>query len=131
MLTVISVVFMVLGGLLSQRLKSKIEQYSAVPIDNGMTGAEIAHSMLKFYGINDVEIIQVRANSPITTTHKTKPSTLVQRCIAVEIYPQQQYLHTNVAMLYNMLPSTACYNSVLRWYPLSILQPMCNNIYLC
>jgi uncharacterized protein len=59
MLTIISVVFMVLGGLLGQRLKSKIEHYSAIPLDNGMTGAEIADTMLKFYNINDVQIIQV------------------------------------------------------------------------
>jgi len=59
MLMIISIVFMVIGGILSARLKSKFNQYSEVPLTNGMSGAQVADAMLKHYGINDVEIIQV------------------------------------------------------------------------
>ncbi len=59
MLMIISIVFMIIGGILSARLKSKFNQYSEVPLTNGMSGAQVADAMLKHYGINDVEIIQV------------------------------------------------------------------------
>ena len=58
-LMLISIVFMVIGGILSARLKSKFNRYSEVPLTNGMSGAEIADAMLKHYNIHDVEIMQV------------------------------------------------------------------------
>lgn len=59
MIFVISIVFMLLGLLLSRRLKSKFEKYSQIRLRNGMTGAEIAQRMLHDNGIYDVRIIQV------------------------------------------------------------------------
>ncbi len=56
---IISIVFMIIGGILSARLKSKFNQYSEVPLTNGMSGAQVADAMLKHYGLHDVEIIQV------------------------------------------------------------------------
>jgi Zn-dependent membrane protease YugP len=55
----IGIVFTVIGMILSSRLRSKFERYSQMPLTNGMSGAEVAHTMLKFYGIGDVQIIQV------------------------------------------------------------------------
>lgn len=59
MLILISVVFMVIGFILSSRLKSKFRKYSEVPLQNGMSGAEVAAAMLKYNQIYDVKIIQV------------------------------------------------------------------------
>lgn len=59
MIFVISIVFMLLGLLVSRRLKSKFEKYSQIRLNNGMTGAEIAQRMLHDNGIYDVRIIQV------------------------------------------------------------------------
>jgi uncharacterized protein len=59
MIFVISIVFMLLGLLVSRRLKSKFEKYSQIRLGNGMTGAEIAQRMLHDNGIYDVRIIQV------------------------------------------------------------------------
>lgn len=59
MISVISIVFMLLGLLVSRRLKSKFEKYSQIRLNNGMTGAEIAQRMLHDNGIYDVRIIQV------------------------------------------------------------------------
>lgn len=59
MIFVISIVFMLLGLLVSRRLKSKFEKYSRIRLRNGMTGAEIAQRMLHDNGIYDVRIIQV------------------------------------------------------------------------
>jgi uncharacterized protein len=46
----------VIGMLISNRLKSKFNQYSQVGLRNGMSGAEIAEAMLRHYGIFDVKI---------------------------------------------------------------------------
>jgi len=59
MLIVISVLFTVIGMILSGTLRSKFNKYSQVPIANGMTGAEIAATMLRHYGIHDVNVISV------------------------------------------------------------------------
>ena len=59
MIFIISIVFMLLGLLVSRRLKGKFEKYSQIRLGNGMTGAEIAQRMLHDNGIYDVRIIQV------------------------------------------------------------------------
>jgi uncharacterized protein len=59
MLIVISVVFMIIGYILSARLKSKFRHYSEMPLQNGMSGAEVAAAMLKYNQIYDVKITQV------------------------------------------------------------------------
>lgn len=59
MIMIIGIVFMVLGMIVSGRLKSKFAQYSQIRLRNGMTGAEVAQRMLHDNGIYDVRIIQV------------------------------------------------------------------------
>lgn len=59
MLIVISVVFMIIGFILSNILKSKFRKYSEVPLSNGMSGAEVAAAMLKYNQIYDVKITHV------------------------------------------------------------------------
>ena len=59
MLILISIVFMVIGFILSNVLKSKFRKYSEVPLSNGMSGAEVAAAMLKYNQIYDVKIISV------------------------------------------------------------------------
>lgn len=55
----ISAVFALIGMFLGARLRSKFRQYSEVPMTNGLSGAEIAHSMLRHFGLNNVAITQV------------------------------------------------------------------------
>jgi Zn-dependent membrane protease YugP len=59
MLILISVVFMGIGFILSSVLKSKFKKYAQVPLQNGMSGAEVAAQMLKFNQLYDVRITQV------------------------------------------------------------------------
>lgn len=59
MLIIISVVFMIIGFILNSVLKSKFNKYAQVPLTNGMSGAEVASTMLNFYGIGSVRITQV------------------------------------------------------------------------
>ncbi len=59
MLIVISLLFMGIGFILSSVLKGKFKKYSQVPLTNGMSGAEVAATMLKHYGIYDVQVTHV------------------------------------------------------------------------
>lgn len=59
MLILISIVFMVIGFIISGVLKSKFKKYSQVPLSNGMSGAQVAQAMLNHYGIMDVKITHV------------------------------------------------------------------------
>ncbi|MEY4204910.1 MAG: hypothetical protein RL013_2614 [Bacteroidota bacterium] len=59
MLLVISILFAVLGAIVSGILKRKFNQYSEVPLSNGQTGAEVAAAMLRYNQIYDVKITQI------------------------------------------------------------------------
>lgn len=43
--------------LVQSNLKSKFEKYSRIPVDNYMTGREVAEKMLRDHGIYDVKVI--------------------------------------------------------------------------
>lgn len=49
--------FILLSFLVSNQLKSKFKKYSKIPIDSGLSGAEVATKMLHDNGIYDVKII--------------------------------------------------------------------------
>ena len=53
------ILFMVVGGFVSSRLKSKFKKYSKIPTSSGFSGKEIAQKMLDDHKINDVRIISV------------------------------------------------------------------------
>ena len=77
--------YMIVGGILSvvglvisQQLKSKYNKYGRIPIRSGMTGAQVAAEMLRYYGINDVKIIQGQGMltdhyNPLTKTVNLSP----------------------------------------------------------
>lgn len=56
---IIGVFFMIIGWLVSKRLKSKFHEYSQVQLTKNLTGAEIARLMLADNGIQDVKVISV------------------------------------------------------------------------
>jgi uncharacterized protein len=58
-LLVIAIVFMVIGLLVSSRLKSKFAKYSQERLSSGLSGKEIAEKMLRDNGIYDVKVISV------------------------------------------------------------------------
>lgn len=55
---VIAAIFSVVGMVLSGQLRSKFNYYGKVPLRSGMSGAEVAETMLRYYGINNVRITQ-------------------------------------------------------------------------
>jgi len=58
-LFLISIIFTGIGFILSSVLKSKFNKYAQVPLTNGMSGAEVAATMLRHYKISEVQITQV------------------------------------------------------------------------
>jgi uncharacterized protein len=56
---IITLIFSGIGALLGARLRSKFQLYSQVPLANGMSGKEVAEKMLRYYGIQDVQVISV------------------------------------------------------------------------
>jgi len=56
---IITGVFMLLGWLVSSRLKNKFKKYSEIRLTKDLTGAEIARLMLADSGISDVQVISV------------------------------------------------------------------------
>ena len=50
---------MIVGGFVSNRLKSKFKKYSKIPTSSGLSGKEIAQKMLDDHQIDDVKIISV------------------------------------------------------------------------
>lgn len=55
----IGILVMGLSWLVSQQLRSRFERYSKTPLNNGMSGKEIAERMLRDHGITNVQVISV------------------------------------------------------------------------
>lgn len=58
-LLIIAVIFVLIGLLVSSRLKAKFARYSREPLSSGLSGKEIAEKMLKENGIYDVKVLSV------------------------------------------------------------------------
>ncbi|MBK9288546.1 MAG: zinc metallopeptidase [Flavobacteriales bacterium] len=56
---IIGIVAMLISMLVSQQLKYRFQKYSATPLTNGMSGAEIAERMLHDHGITNVKVVSV------------------------------------------------------------------------
>ena len=57
---IIGGIFALIGMFVSSRLKSRFKKYSKTPLQNNMSGKEIAEKMLSDHGIYDVEVISVK-----------------------------------------------------------------------
>jgi Zn-dependent membrane protease YugP len=51
---------MILSWIVSMVLKGKFKKYSRIPVDNGMSGREVAERMLRDNGIHDVRVESVQ-----------------------------------------------------------------------
>ena len=59
MIWIIMIGFMIIGGIVSSQLKSKVKKYSQITTVSGLSGKEIAEKMLTDNGISDVKVISV------------------------------------------------------------------------
>ena len=76
-----------LGMFISSRLKSKFAHYSKFGLRSNMTGAEVAASMLRYYGIGDVQITMGQGflsdhYNPLTKTVNLSPDVYQGRSIS-------------------------------------------------
>ncbi|MDG1333095.1 MAG: zinc metallopeptidase [Crocinitomicaceae bacterium] len=83
-LMIAGLVFMLIGWLVSSKLKRTFAKYSKIPSQRGLTGKEIAEQMLKHYGIYDVKVISVKGQltdhyNPINKTVNLSESVYNQR----------------------------------------------------
>lgn len=53
-------VFMLLSWIVGAQLKSRFRRFSQIPVNNGLSGAEVAAKMLHDNGISDVKIMSVQ-----------------------------------------------------------------------
>lgn len=79
--------FMVLSLIVSQTLKYKFKKYSKIPLDNGMSGKEIAERMLRANGISDVKVESVQGTltdhyNPANKTINLSPEVYSGRSIS-------------------------------------------------
>lgn len=72
-LIIIGIAFMLIGYLVSARLKSKFAHYSQARLSSGMSGKDVAEKMLRDSGIYDVKVVSVEGQltdhyNPLTKT---------------------------------------------------------------
>jgi len=70
---VIFIGFMIVSWIISLVLNSKFKKYTKIPLDNGMSGKEVAEKMLRDNGIYDVKIesVQGQLTDHYNPTNKT------------------------------------------------------------
>jgi Zn-dependent membrane protease YugP len=84
---VIFIGFMILSWIVSMVLQSKFKKYSKIPLDNGMSGREVAERMLRDNGIYDVTIKSVPGQltdhyNPVDKTINLSPEVYNGRSIS-------------------------------------------------
>jgi Zn-dependent membrane protease YugP len=84
---VIGIVVMLISLYVQWRLKSKFEEYSQVGLSNGMSGKEIAETMLRENGIYDVRVVSVEGRltdhyNPQDKTVNLSPDVFYGRSVA-------------------------------------------------
>ena len=87
MFLLLIITFMALGFYVQNRLKSRFKKYSQELLHNGMSGAEVAKSMLDFYGLSSVNIVSVPGKltdhyNPLNKTVNLSPEVFQGRSVA-------------------------------------------------
>ena len=101
--------FSIIGWGISSRLKGKFEKYSKMGIRSGMSGAEVAHAMLRHYEITGVNIVEGKGYlsdhyNPRTKTVSLSPAVYRGRSIAAAAVAAHECGHVvQHATAYNML----------------------------
>ncbi len=102
-------IMLVVGLIVSSRLKSKFAAYSEISLRNGMSGAEIAEKMLADHGIYDVEVISTPGHlsdhyNPQDKTVNLSAEVFAGRSIAAAAVAAHECGHAvQHATAYNML----------------------------
>jgi Zn-dependent membrane protease YugP len=106
---IVAGVLSVIGFFVSNRLKSKFEHYSQVGLRSGMSGAEIAQTMLRHYQIYDVKVVMGQGflsdhYNPLTKTVSLSPPVFEGRSVAAAAVAAHECGHAvQHATAYSML----------------------------
>ena len=106
---VITGVTTLIGMLVSSRLKSKFEYYSKIPMNNRMSGKDVAERMLNENGIYDVQVVCVPGTlsdhyNPMNKTVNLSPDVFDGRSIAAAAVAAHECGHAvQHAEAYSML----------------------------
>jgi len=109
MIWIIVIAFMVIGGIVSGKLKSKFKQYSKISITSGMNGKEIAERMLLDHNISNVKIVSVPGKltdhyNPLDRTINLSPDVYQGRHVAAAAVAAHECGHAiQHASAYNWL----------------------------
>ena len=79
---IIFIVFALISFAVQKMLQAKFDNYSKVPIPNGLTGKDIAEKMLRDNGINDVKVISVEGRLTDHYNPETHTVNLSQDAVA-------------------------------------------------
>ena len=84
---IIFIGFMILSWIVSMVLKSKFTKYSKIPLDNGMSGRDVAERMLRDFGITNVSVQSVPGQltdhyNPVDRTINLSPDVYNGRSIS-------------------------------------------------
>ncbi len=99
----------VIGFIVQQKLKSKFNKYSQMPLRSGMSGAEVAEAMLRHYGIRDVKVVAGQGYltdhyNPLTKTVSLSEAVYHERSIAAAAVAAHECGHAvQHANAYSML----------------------------
>jgi len=106
---VITVFFMLVGWIVSSRLKSKFQKYAEIHLTRDLTGAEVARLMLADNGINDVQVMSVEGQlsdhyNPANKTVNLSPDVYAGRNAAATAVAAHECGHAvQHAKAYSML----------------------------
>jgi uncharacterized protein len=84
---IIFIGFMILSWIISLTLKSKFRKYSKIPLENGMSGKEVAEKMLRDNGISDVKVESVEGQltdhyNPVNKTINLSQNVFIGRNVS-------------------------------------------------
>jgi hypothetical protein len=105
----IGIVFMIIGAIVSARMKSKFKAYSQVHFSKDLSGAEVARKMLSDYGIHDVQVKSVEGEltdhyNPATKTVNLSAGVYEGRSVAATAVAAHECGHAvQHAQAYSML----------------------------
>lgn len=127
-LWIITIIFGLLGMVVSGILQSKFKKYSEVPLGSGLSGREVAEKMLRGYGLTDVKVVSVEGKltdhyNPADKTVNLSPEVYAGRSVAAAAVAAHECGHAvQHAEAYSMLmlrsklvPVVQFSSQVLHW----------------
>ncbi|UYQ92974.1 zinc metallopeptidase [Chitinophaga horti] len=127
-ITLTSIAFLVIGMLVSWRLKSKFKEFSLVPTSSGLSGREVAEKMLRDNGITDVRVTLSEGFlsdhfNPATKTVALSPDVYEGRSVAAAAVAAHECGHavqyaTNypwIALRSKLVPAVQFSSSIVPW----------------